>query len=76
MPITSMRKLASEIAKREGKKVQARIGEVREILAIYGDIVFEDVMSPESLKGELPVEEIVFEDAAKRAEKRAKKKKK
>jgi hypothetical protein len=30
----TIQKLASEIAKREGKKSQARIGDIREILAV------------------------------------------
>lgn len=34
--------LASEIAKREGKKSQARIGDIREILGILSDMVFAD----------------------------------
>lgn len=37
-----LNKLASEIAKREGKKSQARIGDVREIIAILADIFHED----------------------------------
>lgn len=36
-----MRKLASEIARREGKKSQARIGDIREILGILCDILWE-----------------------------------
>jgi hypothetical protein len=38
----TLRKLASEIAKREGKKSQARIGDIREILGILSDIYVED----------------------------------
>lgn len=38
----TLRKIASEICKREGKKSQARIGDVREILGILSDIVYED----------------------------------
>ena len=34
-------KLASEIAKREGKKSQARIGDIREILGVLTDIFHE-----------------------------------
>jgi hypothetical protein len=37
----TLQKLASEIAKREGKKSQARIGDVREILGILADIWHE-----------------------------------
>lgn len=36
-----MRTLASDIAKREGKKTQARIGEVREILSIIVEMEAE-----------------------------------
>lgn len=39
--LKSIRELASDIAKREGKKSEARIGDVREILAILCDIIFE-----------------------------------
>ncbi len=38
----TLKSLASEIAKREGKKSQAHIGDVREILGILSDIVFKD----------------------------------
>jgi len=34
----SIKGLASQIAKREGKKSQARIGDIREILGIISDI--------------------------------------
>ena len=34
--------LASRIAKREGKKSQAKVGDVREILAILSDMYFEE----------------------------------
>lgn len=37
-----LKKLASEIAKREGKKSQARIGDIREILGILSDIFQAD----------------------------------
>lgn len=33
--------IAKEIAKREGKKSQARIGDIKEILGILADIVWE-----------------------------------
>lgn len=33
--------IAKEIAKREGKKSQARIGDIKEILGIIADIVWE-----------------------------------
>lgn len=38
----TMRGLASEIAKREGKKSQAKIGDIREILGILSDILYAD----------------------------------
>ena len=38
----TLNKLASQIAKREGKKSQARIGDIREILGIFADIMHED----------------------------------
>ncbi len=49
--LREMRKLATTIAAREGKKSQVAIGNVREILAILSDIAFERVggESPMSL---------------------------
>lgn len=38
----TLNKIASEIAKREGKKSQARIGDIREIIGIMVDIMHED----------------------------------
>jgi hypothetical protein len=38
----TLRKLASTIALREGKKSQARIGDIREIIGILSDIVYAD----------------------------------
>ncbi len=38
----TINKLASLIAKKEGKKSQARIGDIREILAILSDIFWEE----------------------------------
>lgn len=38
----TINKLASQICKLEGKKSQARIGEVREILAILSDLVWAE----------------------------------
>ena len=37
----TINKLASEIAKREGKKSQARIGDIREIIGVLSDILYE-----------------------------------
>jgi len=39
--IKTIKGLASAIAKREGKKSQARIGDIREILSILSDIIHE-----------------------------------
>lgn len=67
----TLNKLASEIAKREGKKSQARIGDIREILGIITDIFVE------SKKTEFAklVNEI-FATGLKRAVKKAKGKRK
>lgn len=37
----SLKDVFSEVAEREGKKTQARIGEVREIVGIVADIMHE-----------------------------------
>jgi hypothetical protein len=37
----SIRELVSEIAKREGKRSQAKIGEVREIVGCMSDLLYE-----------------------------------
>jgi len=38
----TINKIAKEIAKREGKKSQARYGDIREILGILSDIIAEN----------------------------------
>lgn len=38
----NIKQLASELAKREGKKSQARIGDIREILGILSDLFIDD----------------------------------
>lgn len=38
----SVKEIASEIAKREGKKSSARVGDIREIVAILSDLSVED----------------------------------
>lgn len=43
-PMT-MRTLASQLALSEGRKHQASVGDVREILALLSDIVYADVMN-------------------------------
>jgi hypothetical protein len=40
----SMKEIATAVAKIEGKKTQARIGEVREILSILSDMLFDSPM--------------------------------
>ena len=47
----NIKQLASEIAKREGKKSQARIGEIREILSLISDLLYEELSSPDSPSG-------------------------
>lgn len=50
----NLRKLASLIAKREGKKSQARIGDIREILKILIQLEIEDILeNPHSDDGPL-----------------------
>lgn len=39
----TLNKLASLIAKREGKRSQAHIGDVREILGILGDLFYAEL---------------------------------
>lgn len=55
--IKSVKELASELAKREGKKSQARIGDIRELIGILGEILFEmeheDVKSMTKLLDEI-----------------------
>jgi len=45
----NMKEIATEIAKAEGKKTQARIGEVREILGLLSDMIYLDVVVVEIL---------------------------
>lgn len=39
-------KIASELAKREGKKSQARIGDIREILKLLVEMEVEALLAP------------------------------
>lgn len=39
----TVKDIASKIAKLEGKKVQARIGEIRELLSILSDLIVYDL---------------------------------
>jgi hypothetical protein len=42
MTVMNMNQIAKEIAKREGRKSNANIGDIREILGILCDIFHED----------------------------------
>jgi hypothetical protein len=57
-----MKEIATKVAKLEGKKTQARIGEIREILSILSDIMWEDEYH------------VVFDTIYKNGKRRAKKK--
>jgi hypothetical protein len=59
----TINKLASLIAKKEGKKTQARIGEVREILGILSDMIYE---------GAEPICVSLYNNGEKRAKKKKK----
>lgn len=48
-------RLASQIAKREGKKSQARIGNIREILKIIAEMEAEAVLVESSKFNDYPV---------------------
>lgn len=43
----TIKTLASVLAKREGKKSQARIGDIRELLGHLSDLFYEEFMSLE-----------------------------
>lgn len=65
--------LVKELAKREGKKSQARIGEIRELISILSDLVYEGWEKAEF--GEpVQVFNSIFENGKKRAAKKGKKK--
>lgn len=63
----TIRALASELAKREGKKSQSRIGDIRELLGHLSDVVHEyegsDIIT------------LLIDNGEKRAKKKAKVKK-
>jgi hypothetical protein len=46
----TLQKLASKLAIKEGKKSQARIGDIRELLKILVDLWIEDVEVQEAIK--------------------------
>lgn len=51
--------LAAEIARREGKKSQVRIGDIREIIRIMGDIQAETMMDVLPVKSMSPISAIM-----------------
>jgi len=67
----SIQGLASAVARREGKKSQARIGEVREILGIVSDLLIETMVVGEK-SVELPIAVVLYEAGVARKKKKAK----
>ncbi len=67
----TLNQLASRIAKAEGKKHQASVGDIREILGILADILYEDYESGQNNN----IEEGLTDAGEKRAAKKAKAKK-
>lgn len=67
-------KLASLIAKREGKKHQASVGDIREILKVFLDIVVEYHFEAEENKKEDPLNKFLSDHCEKKLEKMKKKK--
>lgn len=65
----TIRKLVSEIAKREGQKSNVTVGDIREILGILSDIVFE-VSREFDTNGEL--ESMLWENGQRRAKRKKK----
>lgn len=66
--IKTIKGLASAIAKKEGKKSQARIGDIREILSILSDIHYYSISSGKGYT----VGMILYDNGAKRSKKKAK----
>lgn len=64
------KKLASEIAKKEGNKSQVRIGDIREILGILSDIMYESHQKDTDLN----LSYLFYINGKKRAKKNEKKK--
>lgn len=62
----TIQKLASEIAKREGKKSQARIGDIREIIKTLCTLEAEMITSGSDAVGPL---DVIAEQSSKVAEK-------
>lgn len=73
----SIRKLASEVARREGKKSQARIGDIREIIKILCEMEAEDMIANPTLGsyvvGAIAERAKVLVERAKRKRKKSKK---
>lgn len=69
----TIKTLASMIAAKEGKKSQARIGEIREILGIISDLIYADYLEH---KESSPVLDALANNGMKRAKKVPKKGKK
>lgn len=65
--------LVKELAKREGKKSQARIGEIRELISILSDMVYES-LEKDGFGEPVQVFKCIFENGKKRAAKKGKKK--
>lgn len=69
----TINQLASLIAKREGKKSQARIGDIREILGIISDLIYADYLE---YKESSPVLDALANNGMNRAKKKLKTKRK
>jgi len=68
--------LASKVAKVEGKKSQASIGDVREILAILADLIYAEESQPYTGSESATIAEALYAEGEKRAKKAAKTSKK
>lgn len=68
----TINQLASKIAKLEGRKSQARIGDLREILGILSDLVWEQYLTWDPKSSGQEIFEIIFKNGEKRAKKRKK----
>jgi hypothetical protein len=67
----TIKALASHVAKLEGKKSQAHIAQVREILGIVSDLLYAEVANPTTDPGPV-VLNVLCEAGFKRAQKKAK----
>jgi hypothetical protein len=66
--VSKLQKLASKIAKREGKKSQVKIGDVREVLKILADLEFESLLKKSRRAVASPLD-IIGEQVVKRYKK-------